>query len=147
GSRCWLRCWGAAPGRAGPAPQRSPRRSGPGRISRGCSSRASLRDQSYYGWTGSDEWPLNGAAWPALPRINWLHRTVCGLKRRFRGAEMKPILTMILALAAASAAGATQAADLALKACPAGGLHVYPLAPGKRFQSLVVPNIAIENAG
>jgi murein DD-endopeptidase MepM/ murein hydrolase activator NlpD len=61
---------------------------------------------------------------------------------------MKPILTVFMAvLATAAAFTRAGAADLSIKVCPAGTLHVYPLAPGRRFQSLVVPNIAIANAG
>jgi murein DD-endopeptidase MepM/ murein hydrolase activator NlpD len=61
---------------------------------------------------------------------------------------MKPILTAVLAaLAVAAASRCAEAADLSLKACPAASLHVYPLGPGRRFQSLVVPNIALANDG
>src|SRR5438270_751102 len=47
----------------------------------------------------------------------------------------------------ATSAGAASAAGLEAKLCPAGTLHAYPLAPGTRFQSLVVPNVALANAG
>jgi hypothetical protein len=61
---------------------------------------------------------------------------------------MKSIATVILtAVAAACVFTGAQAADLALKACPDGGLHVYPLSVARRFQSLVVPNVAVINTG
>ena len=61
---------------------------------------------------------------------------------------MKPIATAFLgALALTAAAARAEAAGLELKACPAEALHAYPLAPGTRFQSLVVPNLGIANRG
>lgn len=53
----------------------------------------------------------------------------------------------LMAAAATTAAGAANAADLTVKLCPGGGLHAFPLAPGTRFQSLVVPNVAVANTG
>src|SRR5260221_7895353 len=60
---------------------------------------------------------------------------------------MQPISTMVLAALLAVAASAAQAAGLELKTCPGQALHAYPLAPGTRFQSLVVPNLAVANRG
>jgi hypothetical protein len=56
------------------------------------------------------------------------------------------VLGLLLAGVAVQAARAEPAA-LEVKVCPAGALHVYPLAPGTRFQSLVVPNLAVANRG
>ena len=47
----------------------------------------------------------------------------------------------------AMSAGAASAAGLEAKLCPAGTLYAYPLAPGTRFQSLVVPDLALINGG
>src|SRR5260221_11771791 len=60
---------------------------------------------------------------------------------------MQPISTMVLAALLAVAASAAQAAGLELKTCPGQALHAYPLAPGTRFQSLVVPDLAVANRG
>ncbi|MFC3069237.1 M23 family metallopeptidase [Phenylobacterium soli] len=53
----------------------------------------------------------------------------------------------LLAAAAATAASAAEAADLTVKVCPAEALHAYPLAAGTRFQSLIVPSLAVANTG
>lgn len=51
----------------------------------------------------------------------------------------------------ASVSIATQAraaeAPLSIATCPAKTLHAFPLGPGTRFQSLLVPNVAIRNDG
>jgi murein DD-endopeptidase MepM/ murein hydrolase activator NlpD len=62
---------------------------------------------------------------------------------------MKPIATVFLAalLLAAVTASRAEAAGLELTACPGQALHAYPLAPGTRFQSLVVPGLAVANRG
>ncbi len=60
---------------------------------------------------------------------------------------MKPIVTAVLGALLLATAARAEAAGLELKACPAEALHAYPLAPGTRFQSLVVPNLAVANRG
>jgi len=47
----------------------------------------------------------------------------------------------------AMSAGVASAAGLEAKVCPAKTLYAYPLAPGTRFQSLVVPDLALVNRG
>ena len=54
-----------------------------------------------------------------------------------------------VALASFAIAGPALAADgaLSVAACPSKSLHSYALGPGTRFQSLLVPNVAIRNGG
>lgn len=63
---------------------------------------------------------------------------------------MKPKTTLALTLILATARAASAqgpATELTVSICPARVLHAYPLAIGSRFQSLVVPNVAVKNAG
>src|SRR5258706_504061 len=60
---------------------------------------------------------------------------------------MQSLSTVVLAGLLAVAATAAQAAGLEVKTCPDQALHAYPLAPGTRFQSLVVPDLAVANRG
>jgi murein DD-endopeptidase MepM/ murein hydrolase activator NlpD len=53
---------------------------------------------------------------------------------------------VIAAFAVFAAGSATAAPGLEARVCPARTLHALPLAPGTRFQSLVVPNVAVANA-
>jgi murein DD-endopeptidase MepM/ murein hydrolase activator NlpD len=47
----------------------------------------------------------------------------------------------------AMGAGSASAAGLEARICPGKTLYAYPLAPGTRFQSLVVPDLAVVNRG
>ena len=58
---------------------------------------------------------------------------------------MKSTLAMGLFAAALGAGTGAQAQSVQLALCPASTLHAYPLAPGARFESLVVPNLAVAN--
>src|SRR3954471_12192273 len=54
---------------------------------------------------------------------------------------------VLLAMSAGVAPSPAAAAGLEAKLCPARTLYAYPLAPGTRFQSLVVPDLALVNHG
>jgi murein DD-endopeptidase MepM/ murein hydrolase activator NlpD len=58
-------------------------------------------------------------------------------------------LTGTLVLASLAMGSPAFAADspLSVTACPSKSLHAFALGPGTRFQSLLVPNIAIRNGG
>lgn len=56
------------------------------------------------------------------------------------------LITTVLALALFAAGSASAAPALEARLCPAKTLHALPLAPGTRFQSLVVPNLALVNS-
>ncbi|MCF2514355.1 M23 family metallopeptidase [Sphingomonas sp. G124] len=60
---------------------------------------------------------------------------------------MMRYLTCSTALALFSLATSAQAAEgpLSVATCPSKSLHAFALGPGTRFQSLVVPNVAIRN--
>ncbi|HET6971125.1 MAG TPA: M23 family metallopeptidase [Phenylobacterium sp.] len=57
------------------------------------------------------------------------------------------LITTMAAFALLAAGSAHAAPALELRLCPAKALHALPLAPGTRFQSLVVPNVALANMG
>src|SRR3954451_23662999 len=55
--------------------------------------------------------------------------------------------TGLVLLAMSAGGAAAQTPGLEAKLCPARVLYAYPLAPGTRFQSLVVPDLALFNHG
>lgn len=61
--------------------------------------------------------------------------------------RLRAIIPLLALATGLSGALGAQAAPLGVGVCPARKLHAVSLAPGTRFQSLVVPNLAVANGG